>query len=141
MLGTEALPNVEIKSDPYFVEHSYDQVSRVEFTVDEASYITVKLLEPCNTSERDENYNPACTPDPDAASTIILIDNQLKPAYDGNPANVISFEWRGYDFEAPAADTNNILVNEDGLYTYLITATSALNGNTTTYRGALQLKQ
>ncbi|MDH5436854.1 MAG: hypothetical protein OEX83_08845, partial [Gammaproteobacteria bacterium] len=141
LLGTEAAPNVEIKSDPYFVEHSYDQVSQVAFTVDEASYITVKLLEPCNTSEKDGAGVPTCTPDPSAASTITLIDNQLKPAYGGNPLNVITFEWRGYDFEAPAADTNNILVDKDGLYTYLITATSQLTGNTTTYRGALQLKQ
>ena len=135
LLGTEVSPGIEIKSDPYRIKHSYDQITNVAFTVSEDSYVTVDLLEPCPSS------NTTCSTDPAVASILTVIDNQLLAASDNTPATIHNFEWRGYDFTLSSPDTNNITVDQEGLYTYLITATSSATGNVTTYRGSLYLLQ
>jgi hypothetical protein len=52
----------------------------------------------------------------------------------GNCSNGL-LEWKGYE----DADTNDILVSEEGSYPLAIQATSVASGSTALYRGALQL--
>ena len=59
----------------------------------------------------------------------------------GGQANVHSFEWRGYDAAQATPDTNDILVSDDGTYTYIIRAVSVASGVTSYYRGSLGLYQ
>ncbi|HHO59638.1 MAG TPA: hypothetical protein ENJ64_05300, partial [Thiotrichales bacterium] len=120
-------PNIEVKSNPYKVRHSYDESSRVKYQVDQDSNVTVKLLPP--------GIN-----DPADPSAIVLINNALQTA-EASPGvpNVYSFEWLGYDNSVATPDTNNIQVSQNGRYTFTIQATSVVTGFTTLYRGSLRL--
>ena len=133
LLGSETYPDIEIKSNPYQIKYSYDQVSSVAFTVSEDSYVTVDLMRQCMSS------SVSCSSDPAVSSVKRIIDNELLDGEDGTSATVHSFEWRGYDFEINNADTNNIVTDEEGYYTFLFTATSAVTGLVTTYRSSLLL--
>jgi hypothetical protein len=122
--GTGVSPNIEVKSNPYRATHSFDQISRITYRVDQDSYVTVKLL-------------PPGISDPASPQAIVLENNVLKSALSGgSPANH-EVEWRGYD----PGDTNDILVSGEGVYTFTIQATGAVSGQTALYRGALQLYQ
>ncbi len=120
---TGTAPDIEVKSNPYRIMHSYDQVSRISYNLSADCMVTVKLLPP---GDNDVNSSAA----------IVLTSNELQNAQDGGgqPLDHV-LEWRGYD----PADTNNILVSEEGTYTFVIQATSVASGIATTYRGALQL--
>jgi parallel beta-helix repeat protein len=122
--GNGVSPNIEVKSNPYRVSHSYDQVSKITYRVDHDSYVTVKLL-------------PPGISDPASSQAIVLVNNVLQNAQAaGSPADHV-VEWLGYD----PVDTNDILVSNEGVYTFTIQATSVATGATTLYRGALQLHQ
>lgn len=122
-------PNISIKPTSYKVRHSYDEISSIAYQVDQDSMVTVKLLPP-------GIYDPS---DPSAyiiqPSTLMLAESSP-----GVPAPH-SFDWRGYNNEVPSPDTNNILVNQDGRYTFVIEATSVETDNTVIYRGNLNLFQ
>ncbi|MCW8932075.1 MAG: right-handed parallel beta-helix repeat-containing protein, partial [Gammaproteobacteria bacterium] len=135
IIGTGTAPNVEIKSDPYRVVHSYNQISKVAYQLDQDANVTVKLIKPCLTTDLD------CTVSFDDPTAITLVDDELLTAKNGSVTNIHEFEWRGYDFNAAQPDPHQILVDEEGTYTYMIRATSAASGRSTTYRGTLQLYQ
>ena len=118
-------PSVTIKSDPYLITHSYEQFSQVTFSVDQDSLITFKLL-------------PPGILDPADVSAITLLNQQLKQALDGGGQPLShTVEWRGHD----PVDTNQILVSDEGVYTFTIEAESVDSGLTTLYRGVLQVRQ
>jgi parallel beta-helix repeat protein len=122
--GTGASPNIEVKPNPYKATHSYDQVSKITYRVSQDSYVTVKLL-------------PPGVSDPASPQAILLENGVLKNALSGGtPADHV-VEWKGYD----PSDTNDILVSNEGVYTFTIEATGATSGITSLYRGALQLYQ
>ena len=122
--GPGASPNIEVKSDPYLITHSYEQISTITFRIDQDSDVTFKLLPP-------GIYDPA---DP---SAITMINNQLLLSEDGGGAPLDhSVQWLGHD----GVDTNDILVTDEGAYTFTIEATSAVSGVTTLYRGSLQIR-
>ncbi len=131
--GTEIYPDIEIKSNPYRIKYSYDQVSMIAFTVSEDSYVSVDLMDKCFSNDAN------CSTDPAVASVLNIMDNELLVGDDGSGTAVHSFEWRGYDFEPVNADTNNMLTDEEGFYTFLIKAISVSTGLETTYRGSLLL--
>ncbi|WP_192879390.1 right-handed parallel beta-helix repeat-containing protein [Microbulbifer sp. A4B17] len=123
--GTLDAPNIEVKSDPYLMYHSYDQISKVAYLLDQDSYVTFKLL-------------PPDIGDPTNAGAITLIDNQLQAANDSDGAVAThEVEWTGYE----ESDGNAIMVSDEGVYSFWIEATSATTGASTTYYGALQLYQ
>ncbi len=125
----EAQPYLEVKSDPYLIQHSYDQVSKVSFYVDQDSMVEVKLL-------------PPGIYDPTDSSAKILMSNQPLSAESAPGVPLLhSFIWRGYDDSVATPDTNNILVSQEGLYTFTITATSNATGLSTLHRGSLNLYQ
>jgi len=115
--------NIEIKSNPFLVVHSYEQFSQIAYRINQDAYVTVKLL-------------PPGIVDPTSSEAIVLINGELQQAADntGTPIDQL-VEWRGYDLN----DTNNILTSEEGTYTFTIEATSVATNLSALYRGALQL--
>jgi len=123
--GNGAAPNIEVKSNPYLITHSYDQQSQITYRIGMDANVTVKLLPP--------GIN-----DPSDPSAIVLVSNELQSALDGGGQpldHVVS--WEGY----ASGDTNNILTSAEGPYTFTIEATSAVTGYQTLYRGVVQLYQ
>lgn len=122
--GTGASPSIEVKSNPYRITHSYEHISQITYRVDQDSYVTVKLL-------------PPGVSDPASPQAIVITNNELTYAQSGGqPADHV-VEWKGYE----DMDTNDILVSEEGSYTFAIQATGVTTGRTALYRGALQLWQ
>jgi hypothetical protein len=123
--GTGAAPNIEVKSNPYFIAHSYEEISTIVYRIDLDSYVTVKLL-------------PPGIYDPGNAAAMTLVNNELQQARDGGGAPVDhSVEWRGYD----AADTNHIVTPDEGVFTFTIEARSQQTNVSTLYRGVLQIRR
>jgi hypothetical protein len=127
--ASPAVPNVEVKSNPYLIHHSYDQVSTLAYCLDQDAFVTIKILKP---GFSDTN-------DPGGVVAILDDGTTLRAAVDcdggGDPHQV---EWRGYD----ASDTNAILASETGAYTFTIEAANALQASLTTlYRGVVQVRQ
>ena len=124
IVGAGSAPDVEVKSNPYRVMHTYNQTSQIVYRIDQDAYVTVKLLPPGIT-------------DLNSAQAIKVVDNVLTSAVTGGvPADHV-VDWYGYN----PVDRNNILVSDEGPYTFVIQATGQLTGITTTYRGVLQLYQ
>jgi hypothetical protein len=123
--GTGAAPNIEVKSDPNLITHSYDQASRIVYRIDADAVVRVTVL-------------PFGIADPNHPSAIVLVNNVPLSAKDanGNPIDHV-VEWRGYS----ATSTNDMLVANDGAYTFAIEATLPANGKKTLYRGILNLTQ
>ena len=122
--GTGAAPAVEVKADPYLVVHSYEQIARMAYQLDQDADVTIKML-------------PPGVADPTNPQAITLIDNQRQAASDGQNPKIHSVEWRGYR----TADTHAIQTAGNGAYTFTIQATSAATGRASLYRGVLQLFQ
>jgi hypothetical protein len=102
--------------------HSYDNVSRFTYRVSLDSNVTVKLLPPGVNNFTDPN-------------AITLVDNVFQTAQSGGLQADYTVQWTGND----GVDTNNVLVSEEGTYTIAIHATSTATGQTSLYRGALQI--
>jgi hypothetical protein len=123
--GTGSVPNIEVKTDPYLITHSYEQFTRFAYRIDMDSYVTVKLLPP-------GIYDPA------NSQAIILVDNALKQARDAGSQPIDHWvEWRGY----AASSTNDILTKDEGSFTLSIEARSQLTNVTTLYRAALEIRK
>ncbi|MEX2963694.1 FlgD immunoglobulin-like domain containing protein [Microbulbifer sp. TYP-18] len=121
--GPGAAPNIEVKSDPYLVSHSYEQLTRMAYRISNDAYVTFSLL-------------PPGIVDPQDPSAIVLVDNVLQQTEDGSGESIQhEVEWRGYDL----ADPNAVLVGEEGAYTFAIQARSTETGETTLYRGVVNL--
>lgn len=124
--GTGASPNIEVKSDPYLITHSYEHISRIAFRLDMNSFVTAKLLPP-------GVYDPS---DPRA---LTMIQHELRQAQDESGQLIDHvIEWRGYEPQDP----NKLLTGqEEGPYTFTIEAEGEVSGVTTLYRGVLNIRQ
>ena len=121
--GPLAVPDIEVRSDPYLVTHSYGQVSRIVYRISNDANVKVVLL-------------PPGIVDPDSVAAITLTPTQLQPARDGGGAAIdYTVEWKGY----ATTDPNGITVSTEGDYTYAIVATLPNTSHTTVYRGVLNL--
>ncbi|WP_444902551.1 FlgD immunoglobulin-like domain containing protein [Microbulbifer sp. SSSA007] len=121
--GTTAAPNIEVKSDPYRVSHSYEQLTRMAYQVSTNAVVTFSLL-------------PPGIVDPNHPSAIVLVDEQLMSAQDGEGNALLhEVEWRGYN----ESDPNAVLVGDEGAYIFAIQATSPESGESTLYRGVVNL--
>jgi hypothetical protein len=111
-------PAVEVKSDPWYVVHSYGQLARITYHLDQSSLVTVKLL-------------PPGIADPNHASAIAVVTNAAQTAGD------YTVEWTG-----PAgADPNLVRTAEEGAFTFAIQAVSQSSGRSSLYRGVLQVRR
>ncbi|MEX2963693.1 right-handed parallel beta-helix repeat-containing protein [Microbulbifer sp. TYP-18] len=121
--GAAVAPNIEVKSDPYLVSHSYEQLTRMAYRISNDAHVTFSLL-------------PPGIVDPQDPSAIVLVDDVLQQAQDGSGEPIQhEVEWRGYDL----ADPNAVLVGEEGAYTFAIQARSTETGESTLYRGVVNL--
>jgi hypothetical protein len=112
---------IEILSDPYMVVHSYEQISNIRYRIDQDAYVSFTLLPPGIT-------------DPADPKAFHLLTDQLRT---GSTAAQPAVEWKGYD----PNDTNAVLIDNDGTYTYLIEARSVATGYVSRYRGSLVMYQ
>ncbi|MFA0813404.1 FlgD immunoglobulin-like domain containing protein [Microbulbifer epialgicus] len=121
--GAAAAPSIEVKSDPYRVSHSYEQLTRMAYQVSTDAVVTFSLL-------------PPGIVDPNHPSATVLVDKQLMSAQDGEGNALLhEVEWRGYD----DSDPNAVLVSDEGAYTFAIQATSPESGESSLYRGIVNL--
>lgn len=121
--GPGAAPDIEVRSDPYLVTHSYGQVSRFVYRLSSDANVKVVLL-------------PPGIVDPDSPAGITLTATQLQLARDGGGTPIDHVvEWKGY----ATSDPNAITVSTEGDYTYAIVATLPNTSYTTVYRGVLNL--
>jgi hypothetical protein len=131
------MPAIEVKGEPYLIRLSYDQVSRIAFCIDQAAYLTVKILKP----GRGDPGVPA-----DVVATLVQdVPGTMPPhaARDCTPAGGAApyvVEWDGT--EASAADPFVMRSVADGSYTFTIEARNALQTNLRSlYRGIVQTRQ
>jgi hypothetical protein len=117
--GLTAAPDIEVKADPYLVQHSFEQVTRMAYRLSDESYVRFALLPPGINNIRDP-------------SAIALLDNQLQAANTN-----LTVEWLGYNPATPS----KILVAPEGAYTFAIEAKSSATNQTTLYRGVVNIRQ
>ena len=123
--GTGAAPNIEVKSNPYLVTHSFDQASSIVYRIDADAVVRVAML-------------PPGIVDPSHASAIVLLNDVAQSARDGNGLPIDhTVVWQGFNY----SDPNGVLVAADGAYTFVIEATLPATGRTTVYRGVLSMVQ
>lgn len=123
--GTAGVPNIEVRSDPYLIASSYEQVARITYRVSQDATVRMTLL-------------PPGISDPSHASAIVLVNNVLQPAKNGGGAPIdYTVEWKGFN----TADPNAMLVSSDGAYTYAIEATIPGTSYKSLYRGVLNVVQ
>ncbi|MCP4304223.1 MAG: hypothetical protein GY788_04930 [bacterium] len=130
-LITGTSPHIEVKADPWLVTHSYEQISKLTYRLDQDSHVTIKVLPP-------GIYDPD-DPSPEIQT---LVDNVLQPAESGgNPVDYV-VPWTGLDPADTDGDAgNNVRVDSDGHHTFTIEATSDVTGFSTVYRGSLQIQR
>lgn len=123
--GIDSVPNIEVKSDPYLIWHSYEQISHIRYRIDMDAYVTAKIL-------------PPGIYDPDHADAITIAGRALQQGFDadGNPIDH-EIEWKGYNDATP----NEILTAPDGPYTFVLEAESQVTGHSDVYRGVLNIRQ
>jgi hypothetical protein len=111
-------PYVEVKSNPWYVVHSYGQLARIAYHVDQPATVTVKLL-------------PPGIADPGHASAITIQAPTAQSAGDH------TVEWTG----PAAADPNLVRFAEEGAFTFAIEAVNTATGRASLYRGVLQVRR
>jgi parallel beta-helix repeat protein len=111
-------PYVEVKSNPWYVVHSYGQLAKVAYHVDQPAAVTVKLL-------------PPGIADPNHASAITMLPATAQAAGDH------TVEWTG----PAAADPNLVRFAEEGAFTFTIQALNTATGRSALYRGVLQVRR
>ncbi len=123
--GTAAVPAIEVRSDPYLIASSYEQVARITYRVSQDATVRMTLL-------------PPGISDPNHASAIVLVNNVLQPAKDGGGAPIdYTVEWKGFN----STDPNAMLLSTEGAYTFAIEATIPGTSYKSTYRGVLNVVQ
>ncbi|MEX2964339.1 FlgD immunoglobulin-like domain containing protein [Microbulbifer sp. TYP-18] len=121
--GAGAAPAIEVKADPYRVSHSYGQQTRMAYQVSNDAIVTFSLL-------------PPGIVDPQHPSAIVLVDQELVSAQDATGEALLhEVEWRGYN----DTDSNAIVVGDEGVYTFAIQAQSPETGESSLYRGVVNL--
>jgi hypothetical protein len=120
-----APPKIEVESIPYFVTHSYDQVTRFSFRIDQNAHVEVKMLKPGFGDPDDPNA---------VLGVLPIVGSPAQPLAAGTPYSV---EWRGYAFDTPAANAP-----ANGNYSFAIKATSAVDpAFFSVYRGVVQVRR
>jgi hypothetical protein len=123
--GTGTAPNIEVKSDPYFIASSYEQASKIVYRISQDANVRVTLL-------------PPGISDPSHASAIVLVNTVFQPAKDSGGVSVdYTVEWKGYN----SGDPNAMLISDNGAYTFAIEATVPGTSYKSLYRGVLNVVQ
>lgn len=119
--GNLSSPRVEVKSDPYLIYGSYNQVTRIAYCLDQDAVVTMKLLRPGFV-------------DPDDPEGVVhtFVADEIRTATDcagGGAPHEESFAGKS-------------IPGEEGAYTFTIEARSVVApGYETLYRGVVQARQ
>jgi hypothetical protein len=109
-------PVIEVKSDPYLVINSYDQVSTIAYQLDQVADVTIQILDP----------------------TMTPVGAPLVSGASQGPGTTYIETWSGVD----ALTAGGLYDLIDGNYTFAITAVNPSQSSlTTTYRGVIQVRQ
>ena len=122
--GTGEAPNIEVKSDPYLVHFSYDQLTSLAYTIDMDSHVTVKILPPGRTDLQTDDV-------------VTVVENVLQSAEDNGEPLIQHVTWDGRDIDD--IGTNRIGISDEGTFSFVIEATGVVSQMTTTYWGYVNL--
>jgi parallel beta-helix repeat protein len=115
------ISNVEVLSDPYLANPIYDQVSTIQFKLDQPGDVSVKILK------------PGAPDDSDPADVVADLDVT-------GSALLKSATWHGYDESVSDAD-EVLQATQPGSYTFLIEARpEGQPSPKSTYRGTIQVR-
>jgi hypothetical protein len=103
-----------VKADPYLVNFCYGEFTHLLYNLDRAADVTITILPPGVTDQA-------------SSEAIVIVDNESQAAGDH------TVSWDAID----QVDPNNILIFEEGIYTFMIKATSS--GQTSNWKGVLSL--
>jgi hypothetical protein len=125
--GTQAAPNVEIRSDPALITHSYEQISKITYRLDREAIVTVKLLTPPAQGSVQE------------VQTLVNAARQQARDGAGRPIDH-TVTYLGYG--TATGESNEILSPVEGPYSFVIEARDPDEPMlTTTYRGVLSIRK
>jgi hypothetical protein len=114
-------PVIEVKSDPFFVIHSFEQVTTIAYELDQDAKVTLKILKPGYGDPGDPNS---------VVDTIVGGVTQSAGSY--------SYSWTGH----AASDAHDMLATSDGVYTFSIEAENPTQAHLSSiYRGVIQVRQ
>jgi hypothetical protein len=120
-----SISNVEVLSDPYVADPTYDQISTIRYTLDQSAKVWVKILKPGA---------------PDASNPANVVAQIVTGEVQAASPVVHTVEWLGYDDSDPAA-TEVLQATQPGSYTFLIEAEHPTQANLKTrYRGTIQVQ-
>jgi hypothetical protein len=113
------VPGLAIKSNPCLVRHSYDQVTRIEYCLDQAATVTIKVLKP-------GHFDPG---EPAGVAAVLASGINKSAVACATPHTA---EWY--------AQTSEIA--GDGVYTFTIEATpQGASAPKALHRGAIQVRR
>ena len=103
-----------LKTDPYEMQFSYGEFTRIKYTLSRGANVTVKVVFP-------------------AGSEITVVNNQLRTA------GSHEVEWTGLD----PGDTTGMkfLMSQEGTYTVSLQAVNPVTGSSSTTKGTLVIRQ
>ncbi|MDO3382372.1 outer membrane protein assembly factor BamB family protein [Gilvimarinus algae] len=121
ILPASTSPDTAIKSNPYKVTQSYDQVSTIAYSLNQDSFVTVQILPPGETN-------------PNANNVVTLLDRVLQSATSGGDRIDHEVQWKGYE-----GDSNKMHMVGEGAYTFRIEIETQVLGTKDVYLGVLKL--
>ncbi len=119
LTGGGTAPTIEIMTNPSLVTLTYEQIFSMVYRVDQNAYVSMRLMPPAGSTQ----------------VAVTLQNRVLTTALQNGLPKDQNFSWRGY----AGADTNNLLIAEEGTYTVEITAESVATGVTTVFRSSVSL--
>lgn len=122
---------VAVRSDPYLIHHSYEQVTQIEYCHDLTADVTIQILKP-----------GLVTPVPGGDYNDGVVATFTQPL--ASPAGCYTVQWTGYD---PSQITFNDALPDagsgtGGIYTFTIEAANSAHPSVKSlYRGVIQVRQ
>jgi hypothetical protein len=121
-------PRIEVRPDPYSIVHSYNQLSRFRYCVDQPSNVTIKVLP----------YGAVAPSGGMPLSSEITVFNGPVGAI----TNCSSSQFHGVNFDLTGGLTENIDLDGEGVHTFTIEAASQADpAIKTLYRGVLRQRR
>jgi parallel beta-helix repeat protein len=128
--GTGLAPEIEVRADPYLIQPTYDQSSKLEFKIDQDSYVTLLIFPPGQQSVDDG----------DAISIIPIDGNPTTVDVDAVPGNTaFPYYWKGH--ADGVGESRKLSATYNGPFTFALKAVNARDSTlTSVYRGVINVR-